>query len=225
MISINDVLKKSFLSGFESSDISTTTLIMVLALTGLIAVYIFFLYRVMTRKTFYSKTFNISLVGVAVITAAIIVTIQSSLVVSLGMVGALSIIRFRTAIKEPLDLMYLFWSISTGIICGAGLGKFAVVLAGAMTVLIVVLDKLPVSKSPKILIINSASTENEKEIFETVKKYSRYANVKARNITQKSVDYTFEIRTAKDSELLSEIRKLSDITSVSLLSHDGEATF
>lgn len=74
----------------------------------------------MTRKTFYSKNFNTSLAVVAVVTAAIILTVQSNIVISLGMVGALSIVRFRTAIKEPMDLAFMFWSISVGIICGAG---------------------------------------------------------------------------------------------------------
>ena len=109
MFSFKDILKKSFLEGFASSDITAKTVMVALLVTTLIAVYIFVVYKLMCRKTFYSKNFNISLVGVALITAAIIITIQSSVVVSLGMVGALSIVRFRTAVKDPMDLMFLFW--------------------------------------------------------------------------------------------------------------------
>ncbi len=123
MFSIRDIIKKSFLEGYSANDINIKTVVIALLITAVIAFYIFMLYRVMCRKTFYSKTFNMSLVGVALITTAIIITIQSSIVVSLGMVGALSIVRFRTAVKEPMDLMFLFWSISTGIMCGAGLAE------------------------------------------------------------------------------------------------------
>jgi len=225
MISIEDVFKKSFLEGFQTSDIRTITLLMVLLLTGAIACYIFLLYRIMTRKTFYSKAFNISLVGVALITSAIIVTIQSSLVVSLGMVGALSIVRFRTAIKDPLDLMYLFWSISTGIICGAGLGKFAIALALMMTFFILVLNKLPMSNCPKILIINSSSLENESRIFELVNKNTKHFSVKSKNITKNSIDYTIEVRGIKEDKLQSELISTQGIIGFSLLEHDGEITF
>ena len=118
-MSFKDIFKKSFLEGFASTEITTLTVVTALGVACLLALYIFFVYRVVTRKTFYSKNFNITLAGVTVITASLILTMQSSVVLSLGMVGALSIVRFRTAIKEPMDLMFLFWSISVGIICGA----------------------------------------------------------------------------------------------------------
>ena len=107
MMSVSDVFKKSFLDGFSSYDIGTTAAVAVMLTSSLFALYIFLVYRLLTRKTFYSKTFNISLAGITLITAAVILTIQSSIVVSLGMVGALSIVRFRTAIKDPMDLMFL----------------------------------------------------------------------------------------------------------------------
>jgi hypothetical protein len=127
-MSYSDLFKKSFLEGFAPADITTTTAAVAMLITCALALYIFVVYRVLTRKTFYSKSFNISLAGIALITCAIILTIQSSLVVSLGMVGALSIIRFRTAVKDPMDLMFLFWAIALGIICGVGLAEIAVML-------------------------------------------------------------------------------------------------
>ena len=98
---------------------------------------------------------------ISVITAGIILAMQSSIVISLGMVGALSIVRFRTAIKDPMDLLFLFWSIGTGIICGAGLYKVAIFLAVLVTVGICLLDMLPARKSPYLLIVNTSAKEAE----------------------------------------------------------------
>ena len=111
----SDIFKKDFLASYTSDSISTIHIVSVLIITCIIAFYIFMVYRLVTKKTFYSKTFNISIASIAVITAAIILAVQSSIVISLGMVGALSIVRFRTAIKEPLDIAFLFWSIVVGI--------------------------------------------------------------------------------------------------------------
>ena len=173
-MSVRDIIKKSFLDGFSDADISLKTVLIALGITTLIAAYIFIVYKLMCRKTFYSKNFNISLVGVALITAAIIITIQKSIVVSLGMVGALSIVRFRTAIKDPLDLMFLFWSISTGIICGTGFAEYAVALAGILTVVVVILDFLPIAKVPMILIVNANNIELEDKIIGVVKEFSKH---------------------------------------------------
>ena len=113
-MSFSDIFKRSFLEGFTSLDINIYTAASAMIITSIIACYIFIVYRLVTRKTFYSKTFNISIAVIAVITSAVIITIQSSIVVSLGMVGALSIVRFRTAVKDPMDLVFLFWSIVVG---------------------------------------------------------------------------------------------------------------
>ena len=148
MIKFNEIFKQSFLDGYKT--IGTREILVALGISCLFAIYIFVFYRLVTKKTFYSKTFNISLAGITVITAAVILTIQSSVVVSLGMVGALSIVRFRTAVKEPLDLMFMFWAISSGIICGAGIAQVGVLLALVLTVIILVLDIIS-SNSKKTL--------------------------------------------------------------------------
>ena len=127
-MSFKDIFKKSFLEGFATAELTGRVILAALGIAAVLALYIFFVYRIMTRKTFNSRNYGIALVGVALITAALILTMQSSVVISLGMVGALSIVRFRTAIKDPLDLMFLFWSISVGIICGAGMAQIAVIL-------------------------------------------------------------------------------------------------
>ena len=224
-MTFQDIFKKTFLEGWQSTEIGVSAMISTMLVVSLLSLYIFFIYRVVTRKTFYSKNFNISLACVAVTTAAIIITIQSSIVVSLGMVGALSIVRFRTAIKDPMDLAFLFWSITTGIICGAGLAEFAVILALVMTVGILVLNHLPVAKAPMILVISASDLEMEKKILAVAENYCRGIQVKARNMTSTTLDLTIEVRTAEGSDLLLDIMALEGILSASLLSHDGEVTF
>ncbi len=225
MMSVSDVFKKSFLDGFTSYDIGTSAAVAVMLTAGLLSLYIFVVYRVLTRKTFYSKSFNLSLSGITLITAALILTIQSSIVVSLGMVGALSIVRFRTAIKDPMDLMFLFWSITVGIICGVGLAKIAVILSVALTLGILILDRLPVAKAPQILVVNSSDLSAEERIMEIAKKHARSCSVKSRNMTASSLDLIVELRTDAGSELLRELMAAESVTSASLLRHDGEVTF
>ena len=224
-MSFKDIFKKSFLEGFASTEITTATVVIALGIACALALYIFFVYRIVTRKTFYSKNFNISLAGISVITAALILTMQSSVVLSLGMVGALSIVRFRTAVKDPLDLMFLFWSISVGIICGAGLAQVAVILSVVITLGILILDRMPVAKAPMILVVNASDLDAEAAVEETVKKYTRFFTVKSRNMTADSLDLVVELRTEQGSALVRDVMDLKGILSASLLAHDGEGTF
>ncbi len=224
-MSIEDILKKAFLEGWEGMEIGLEAAIAVMAITALFALYIFLIYRLMTKKSFYSPSFNVSLAGVSLITAAIVLTIQSSIVVSLGMVGALSIVRYRTAVKDPIDLMFLFWSISVGIICGAGLAEIAVVLSLVLTVAVLLLEHLPAGKAPMILVVNSSSMDAEEEVLEVVKEYCRHPKVKSRNMTAQSLDLTIELRTKEGAELLRKVMEVDSVGYASLLSHDGEVTF
>ncbi len=225
MSNFSDIFKKSFLEGFTGGDISTGRIAATLAVTALIALYIFVIYRVVTRKTFYSKTFNISLVALAVVTSAIILAMQSNLVISLGMVGALSIIRFRTAIKDPMDLVFLFWSISIGIICGAGLYEIALLTSLLVTVGIIGLDLLPTSKAPMMLVVNATELDAEDAILNAVKAAGKVCKVKSRNVSAGHLDLIVEVRVAKEAELVKAVSEIAAVTSVSLISHDGEVTF
>ena len=224
-MSFSDIFKKSFLEGFSASDINIYTASIAMMITAALALYIFVVYRVVTRKTFYSKTFNISLAGIALITAGVIVTIQSSIVVSLGMVGALSIVRFRTAVKDPMDLMFLFWAIAVGIICGTGLAEIAIILSIIITVGILVLNGLPVAKAPLILVVNASDLDAEETILSVVSKFAKHPTVKSRNMTKASLDLIIELRTDAGSKLVREILNLESVTSASLMAHDGEVTF
>ena len=220
-----DVFKKSFLEGFNGMDITTAKIAATLFVTAHLALYIFAIYRLVTRNLLYSKNFNISLAAMSLITAAIILAMQSNLVISLGMVGALSIVRFRTAIKDPMDLVFLFWSISIGIICGAGLYEVALVTSVAVTVFILVLDMIPVSRAPMMLVVNSSKMDDEQTVLDVVGKYAKSYKVKSRNLSKGRLDMVVELRVKDESRLVSEVAALDGMIGASLIAHDGEVTF
>jgi uncharacterized membrane protein YhiD involved in acid resistance len=141
------------------------------------------------------------------------------------MVGALSIVRFRTAIKDPMDLAFLFWSISVGIICGAGYAAFAVILSLVLTIAVVVLDRVPVAKAPMILVVNSSDIDSEETILSKVKEYSKHFSVKSRNMTSSALDITIELRIKDGGKLIRDLISIDGIQSANLLQHDGEVTF
>ena len=225
-MSFKDIIKKSFLQEYAQSQMDVKTIVLAIAVTCLLAIYIYIVYRVVTKKSFYSKSFNISLAALAVLTAAIILTIQTSIVVSLGMVGALSIVRFRTAIKEPMDLVFLFWSISVGIICGAGIFGLAAVVSVAVTILILVLDIVPQAKAPQILMI---SYEEDDAVYENIqaalKEHTGHFEEKSMTITNGNVNCAYELRTSDGKALCSSLSGLDKVYSVSLLKHNGEVTY
>lgn len=224
-MSIKDVLKKSFVSSISMAELSVSELLMVLGVTLLLALYIFFIYRIFTRKNFYNKSFNISLAATALITAAVIITIQSSIVISLGMVGALSIVRFRTAVKDPLDLVFMFWSLAVGIICGTGLFDIAAILSIAVTAMIFVLDKIPVMQTPMILMVQAMYCDMENDLRDIVSQYTKYYKVKSRNITPERTSIVMELRVKDGGALVQSIGALEGILYVSMIDHDGEVTF
>ncbi|MDE6214069.1 MAG: DUF4956 domain-containing protein [Lachnospiraceae bacterium] len=224
-MSFMDVFKKSFLEGYASVNIQAAEIIVCMLVTVLIAVYIFAIYRVMTRASFYNRNFNLSLIALAVITAAVILTIQSNIVISLGMVGALSIVRFRTAIKDPMDLVFLFWSISVGIICGAGFAVIAVVASVVLTVIILLFDRMPVSRAAVILLVNTSDYKTESRIIDVVKQHCSMYQVKARNLTKDKLNMAIEVRTDAGGSLVERLMDLESVTSASLVDHDGEVTF
>lgn len=221
-MSFTDTIKKSVLQGFANTDISTIQIVITLLVTFFIAMYIFFIYKLVIKSAFYNKGFHISMAIISVITAGIIIAMQSSIVISLGMVGALSIVRFRTAIKDPMDLLFLFWSIGTGIICGAGLFEIALIVALMVTIGIFVLDFLPENKKPYLLILNCDTDVNENEIIECMKEYARYYKVKSRNRKKTGCDFIIEVHTKKEHELMNKLSDKAYIKQLSLLSHDGE---
>jgi len=221
-MSFTDAIKKTVLEGFSNTDIPTLQIVITLGITFIIALYIYFIYRLVNKTALYDRSFHVSMAIISVITAGIIIAMQSSIVISLGMVGALSIVRFRTAIKNPMDLLFLFWSIGTGIICGAGLFEIAIVVSLMVTVGIFLLEFMPEFKKPYLLIINGTTAVDENEIMEAIKKYGSNIKVRSRNLKKNGSDYIFEVRTKKEKEMLEELSKMETVVQLSLLSHEGE---
>lgn len=219
-----DIFKKSFLEAYENN-ISIGNIFFSFLVSILIGIFIYGMYRYMSRKAFYSKNFNISLVVLILITTAIIITIQTSVVVSLGMVGALSIVRFRTAIKEPLDLVFLFWSISVGIIVGAGQYIVAFILSLLIVMVLSLLQLFPTIREPKYILVNIMGYNEE--VNNIIKKYTSYHSLKSQTIKNDFYNLLYEIkgkRGAEYSVMLKEIASVDNVESVSLVSQDGEVT-
>ncbi|MBR1701969.1 MAG: DUF4956 domain-containing protein [Lachnospiraceae bacterium] len=226
-MSFQDIFKKSFLEGYTGT-LDMQDIVVALLITALIGMYIFVIYHFVAEKSFYSKSFNISLVAIAVITAAVILTIQNSIVVSLGMVGALSIVRFRTAVKEPLDLVFLFWCISVGIICGAGFWGIAVTLSAILTVIILFLQLLPNIKNPLLLVVTLSDPAVEENLLDTVEAYTRYHKIRSRSLTNGSLNEIIEVsfrHKGEETVLLQDLDEIDGLKTVSLLSHFGETFF
>ena len=221
-MNFGDVIKKSVLEGFSYADMSTGKIITTLVITFLIALYIFQVYRVVSKGAFYFKNFNVSMAIISVVTAGIILAMQSSIVISLGMVGALSIVRFRTAIKDPMDLLFLFWSIGTGIMCGAGLYELAIVIALVVTFGLLVLQLVPVMASPMLLVIKLNNIDKEETVLSTVKKSTQKYKIDSKSITNGRENLIMEIRVKDYSSLTNEISKIEGVVSVTLMHHEGE---
>ncbi len=218
-------LLKSALSGAWGSNVGPLQVILALCFSILIAVYIYCVYALVVKKSFYSREYAITLVGVCLITTVLVITIQFSLLVSLSVGGALSIVRFRTAIKSSLDMMFLFWSIAAGIMCGTGVALYALIMSTILTIIVFIFIKLPVIKTPLILILNTSGLNDEADLYQTIKGLSRYYEVKAKNVTKHSTDYTIELRSEKSDELVKELAQKEYVESVSLLTHNGDIHF
>lgn len=223
-MSFKDIFKKSFLSQFNS-DLSTTSIVMALLITAIIAIYIFAVYRVVCRKAFYSRSFAISLPVIAMITASVIIAVQSSIVISLGMVGALSIVRFRTAVKDPMDLAFLFWSISVGIICGATLYEVAVEASILITLVMLGLHYVPNAKPALILLVNGTGADVQEEVKQVLEENTSWYKIKSRNVSASGMDMIVELKTKQEDTLAQKILAVPGVENATLMTHDGEVTY
>lgn len=223
-MSFNNILKDSALEELSSS-ISMTKILVVLSVSVLLGLFIFLIYRLYNRNSFYNRDFNVTLALLSVVTSGIVLALQSSIVISLGMVGALSIVRFRSAIKEPLDLFFLFWSIGCGIIVGAGLFKIAVMLSLVITMLIFVLQLLPISKSVDLLAVSSEKCGNLSKIKEVVKSNTKHYVIKTKTFTATGWDIIAEVKTKDEAALIQSCLEIEGVTTATLLSHDGAKRF
>lgn len=223
-MSVKDVIKSSVYEALGGgTNLSTRMLFGILVVACMIGVYIFMVYKLSSKSAFYSKDLNITIAGLPVIVAAIMIAMQSSLIVSLGMVGALSIIRFRNAVKNPVDLLYLFWSVSAGIIVGVGLYILAIVLCIMMTMLMLILDKVPNAKAPDLLVLRGLDEKiNYDTLYDIVKENCKYYKEKSRCIKEDSVELIIEVRSRNRETLLRSLRETGRFTQINCISHDGE---
>lgn len=219
-MSFMDFINKDIMEGFSIETPSITKIWVTLIFAFFIAMYIHLVYRFVTKNAFYQKNFGVSMTIISIITAGIIISMQSSLVISLGMVGALSIVRFRTAIKDPMDLLFLFWSIGNGIICGAGLYEIAVIMSIAATVGIIIFEFIPVKKSMFLLVINTSDLSCEDKIIDLLKSNCKVFKVRSKCVNRQGMDLIIEVRPGKNSNIVSSLLEFQEVKSASLLENN-----
>ena len=224
-MTFNDIIKKTVLESIENNALPATKVNVTIGICILFALYIYLIYYVANKKSFYNKQFGITLAILPVITSGIIMAMQSNLVVSLGMVGALSIVRFRTAVKEPKDMVFLFWSISIGIILGSMNYRLALLISLAVTILIFLLELIPSAKATVLLVVNMNENGNEDELLDAIDPLTKYWNVKSRNRSARGTDYIIECKTADEKRLLDAASSVNHVITTSLVAHDGEAIY
>ena len=221
-MSFQDIFKKGFLTSYANSEITFRYAVIAMSICLAISLVICAVYYFKARKYFFSKEFAVSLVALSVITVAVILTIQSSVVVSLGMVGALSIVRFRTAIKNPLDLVFCFWAISVGIICGAGLYYIAVPLTLIVGIAIMLSDEIPGVARNRILVLDGTYPYDEKQLRSILTKQVRWFNIRTESVHNDEVNLIIEVRNVKNNgTLIRQLKSMGVFHDVSILIQEG----
>lgn len=219
-MTFNDILKSSFLEKAASLSIIDIGVAMILSLA--LGLFIMAIYKKTFRGVMYSQSFCISLLAMTLITTLIILAITSNVILSLGMVGALSIVRFRSAIKEPMDIAFLFWSISVGIVTGAGLISLAVLGSIFIGVVMILFVNKNSNDNPYILIVNCENELSETGVETILKKQLKKYVVKSKTVSKDGIEITFEIRF-KDmaTNFINEISNLEGIKKALLVSYNG----
>ncbi len=221
MLSFSDIFKSSFLSNVNS--FSTLDVFLALGLSFILGLFIFVIYKKTYSGIMYSDSFGVSLIAMSMITSLVILAVTSNVVLSLGMVGALSIVRFRTAIKEPMDIAFLFWSIGVGIVLGAGLLPLAVIGSVIIGVIIVVFSTRKLGDTPYILVVNCENEESEKIAAEIIKSEAKKSILKSKAVSSPGIELTYEIRLANDDTgFMGEISNSHGVTNVVLVTYNGE---
>ena len=220
-MNFNDIFKSSFLDNIASVSLLDTLLTLVLAF-GL-GLFIFLVYKKTYSGVMYSSSFGGTLVAMTMITAMTILAVTSNVVLSLGMVGALSIVRFRTAIKEPMDIAFLFWSIAAGIVLAAGMIPLAVVGSVIIGVIMLVFLNRKAVHDPYIAVITCADAAAEKAATEYLKKNVEKAVIKAKTAQNGAIEMTWEIRLLKqDTEFITALSEMDGVSSAVLVSYNGD---
>ena len=212
---------ENIINMYSNESITTSTILSVLLMVLVLAVYEFLVYRFVSHRSFYNKSLNITIAILPFFISTIILCLQSNIIITLGTIGALAIIRFRTAIKDPTDMLYLLWSVYIGIICGCQLYEVGVLTSIIVTIALLSLEHIKFGKKPYILIVHGDS-DIEDNLIDIFKEEKMNYKFKSRNYTNKGYDYAVEF-TIKDIKSLKE--KLSSnkkVSKYSIIEYDAD---
>lgn len=220
--SFNDIFKSSFVE--KLTTVSFLDMFIALLLAFVVGLFIMQVYKKTFKGVMYSESFAISLLALSLITTLIILAVTSNVVLSLGMVGALSIVRFRSAIKEPIDIAFLFWSISVGIVIGAGLIPLAILGSIFIGIVMILFVNKKTANNPYILVVNCEDDNSESRALKLLSRNVEKYNVKSKTVSPiNGIEMTVEIGLKKKStEFVNEISKLDGISNVVLVSYNGD---
>lgn len=222
-MTFNDIFKSSFLE--KASEFSLLDVSLALLLSFAVGLFIFCVYKRTFAGVIYSASFGVSILAMNLITTLIILAVTSNIVLSLGMVGALSIVRFRTAVKEPLDIAFLFWSVASGIVVGAGLLPLAVLGSVFIGIILLIFVRKKTSETPYIVVLQLENDAAEKTALELIRTQSKRHLMKAKTVTHTGVELTVEIRLLDASaHFLNELLLLPGVSTACLVSYNGEYT-
>ena len=217
----NDIFKSSFLENITSVSILDMAVALVLAF-GL-GLFIFLVYKKTYQGVMYSSSFGVTLVALTMITTVVILAVTSNVVLSLGMVGALSIVRFRTAIKEPLDIAFLFWSIAVGIVLAAGMIPLAVVGSVIIGVILIVFVNKKSHKNPYIIVVSCVNHDSEVDATRFLDSVTEKCVIKSKTVQAGSIELNMEIRLKEDNtDFVNMLANMNGVNSAVLVSYNGE---
>ena len=220
-MTFNDIFKSSFLSNISS--ISYLDMVLALALAFCVGVFIFFVYKKTYQGVMYSSSFGVTLVALTMITTLVILAVTSNVVLSLGMVGALSIVRFRTAIKEPLDIAFLFWSIAAGIVLAAGLIPLAVCGSLIIGVILLIFVNRKSHLNPYIVVIQCDGSESERKALAYLAENTQKCVVKSKTAQKGMVEDNCEVRLKGEStDFVNALADMEGVSSAVLVSYNGD---
>ena len=220
-MTFQDIFKSSFLDNITSIKLLDMTLALILAFG--IGMCIFFVYKKTFSGIIYSSSFGVTLVALTMITTLVILAVTSNVVLSLGMVGALSIVRFRTAIKEPLDIAFLFWSIAVGIVLAAGLIPLAVIGSMAIGAFLLVFVNRKSHVNPYIIVIHCTGQNSERKAAEYIKQQVKRFVIKSKTVQKGAVEINAEIRLKNDNtEFINTLADMEGVEHAVLVSYNGD---
>jgi uncharacterized membrane protein YhiD involved in acid resistance len=220
-MTFQDIFKSSFLDNVTSVSILDMALAMVLAFG--IGVLIFFVYKKTFKGVMYSSSFGVTLIALTMISTLVIMAITSNIVLSLGMVGALSIVRFRTAIKEPLDIAFLFWSIAVGIVLAAGMLPLAVFGSIIIAAVLIVFVNRKTHDNPYIVVVHCNNAGAETAVAGLLKDNTQKNVVKSKTVTSDSVELHYEVRLkSDDTSFINALSALDGVNDAVLVSYNGD---